>query len=307
MQAETDTRGMGSGRIWIRWLWAVLIIVSAACGSDPAGPTPPPTPPLVTPPVIRFLTVATTGRVEAGDEVTIAAEVDDTDVPPFTLRYEWSANAGTFDGTGQVVKWRAAKGSGGTPVDVVIRLTVVEPYQALENGALVNREYRVTSEAAPFRLNDSEAEIAKMTVTFLVDYFGDSTVSPDACLVDFTDSCRGKEAERKDITGNRSEVVITSARASVASITVNPDRNSALVVAPCHFEDRERDSPRRSISDGQCRLTTVYENGRWWLCTSNFSGTRTFLQSAFGVLAERRQSVYIETPTVAGAVRAVAP
>lgn len=256
-------------------LLAGLVATLGGCSSSPTTPSPPvPNPPaVVTPPTIKSVTTAAT-RVEVDQDVTITADVEDAEKPVTALTFVWSANAGTFSGTGPSVTWRLPKSGATTPVDVVISLTVVEPYQALENGAIVNREHRVTRQAQPFRAHDSRAEISKMVTTFLVDYFGDITVSPDACVVDFSSmgSCaQGKAAERADIADIRANYeAVTKVEVDIRSVTFNGDRTFAEVFAPCVFRSTRNGGTKEAFR-GNCELTAVYETNRWWLCTSRFN------------------------------------
>ena len=80
-------------------------------------------------------------------------------------------------------------------VNVVITLTVIDKYQAVENNVIVEREFRVVGQAAPFRVHDSVTELKELARKFLVDLFGNSQVPPAACLVDFSEV--GKCAKRK--------------------------------------------------------------------------------------------------------------
>jgi hypothetical protein len=265
-----------------RW-WGVLLLVPtvagtllvAGCGRSAGGPTPPPpvpNPPIGTPPVVTAIAIPV-ARVEVDQDVTVTATVQD-DTPVTALTYVWSASAGTISGAGPSVTWRLPKGAGTTPADVTISLTVVEPYQAVENGALVNREHRVTRQASAFRVHDSEAEISRMVRTFLIDYFGNINVSPDACLVDFSDTGRcakGKADERDDIVDIRANYeAITQVLVDIRRVTFNGDRTFADVFAPCVFRSTRKDGTKEAYS-GNCELTAVYENNRWWLCESRFN------------------------------------
>jgi hypothetical protein len=259
-----------------RWNGPLALMLIAgllsACGKSPSGPTPPPpppSPPVITAPVITAVNVATT-RTEVDREIEITAVVEDAEKAPETLLYIWSATAGTFNGAGRTVSWRLPKGEVQTPVDVVISVTVVEPYQAVENNVIVNREHRITREATPLRVHDSAAEISRMAVHFLVDLFGDSSKSPDQCLVDFWPACPGTEAERKDIIENRQYRRITSVDATVKGVSFNGPRTGADVTASCTFRDIELSSGKPDETSGDCVFEAVYHDARWWLCSSRF-------------------------------------
>jgi hypothetical protein len=227
-----------------------------------------------TAPVIRSIRVAAS-RVEVDQDVDVTAEVEDAETNPDQLTYEWTATAGTFTGSGRSVTWRLPKGATETPVNVTVSLVVVERYTEVANSLVLTRENRVTQSAAPFRAHDSDAELRQISIEFLVYLFGNSSVTPPACLVDFSDSCQGKQAELQDIENNRRTFVILSAHATVASVSISGDRMSADVIAPCTFRDREIATGREATSTGDCYLTAVYERERWWLCSSSFlNGSR---------------------------------
>ena len=52
-------------------------------------------------------------------------------------------------------------------------------------------------------------------------------------------------------------------------VTVSPSGLSAQVLAPCMFRARKNDGTREA-SKGDCVLTAVYEQRRWWLCSSHY-------------------------------------
>jgi hypothetical protein len=224
---------------------------------------------VVTAPTIKAVSVGAT-RTEVDREVTLTADVEDAEKAPAALTYIWSADVGTFSGSGMSVTWRLPKGATPTPVNVVVRLTVVEPYQVLEAGQLVNREHRVSRDAEPVRVHDSPGEIIRMVRTFLIDYFGNITVSPDACLVDFTNSCRGKEDERVDIVNIRTNYQsVLEVRVDSPQVLLNGALTFADVSAPCLFRSVHKVTGYEAYA-GDCELTAVYEQGRWWLCSSHF-------------------------------------
>jgi hypothetical protein len=224
---------------------------------------------VVTAPVIQSLTVGAT-RTEVDRDITVTVAVEDAETPPASLTYLWSATAGTVTGSGPSVTWRLPKGAASTPRDVRVTVTVVEPYQVLENNQLVPREHRVTKESDPFRVHDSDTELSAMVRRFLIDLFGNIAISPDACLVDFSDSCQGKADERKDIVNIRTNYqAVEEVRVDATYVTVSPNGLSAHILAPCYFRARQNNGTREA-SRGDCDLTAVYQQGRWWLCSSSY-------------------------------------
>ena len=108
-------------------------------------------------------------------------------------------------------------------VNVVITLTVIDKYQAVENNVIVEREFRVVGQAAPFRVHDSVTELKELARKFLVDLFGNSQVPPAACLVDFSEvgKCAKGADEYEDIVFNRSVVEIQKVIIYSQAVQVN--------------------------------------------------------------------------------------
>ena len=258
---------------------AGLLIFACSSGS-PTWPSKHDTPrpntknTVFTLPVVRAVTTSAT-RAEVDETVTLSAVVEDAETPVSNLSYLWTATAGVVTGNGQTATWRLPKGASATPVDVVVTVRVTERYSTTSaDGQVSQHEHTVSGNAPPIRAHDSAAEVSQLTVSFLVDKFGNSNVPAGACLVDFSDTCaQGKAAELEDIVDNRNRFVILSATAKVVSVAVNSSRTAADVLATCEFRDREIATGKLGLSQGSCILTAIYEQNRWWLCTSNFAGT----------------------------------
>lgn len=251
-----------------------LAAVALSCGGSPGGPGPVPQP-QNQPPVIAGIAVDP-ARVELNEEVSLRATVQDAETPPESLVYEWSADGGTFTGEGASVTWRPPSDAA-TPADFTLRLTVVERYGP-PNASGQQAEHRITASSTPVRVHDSPKELREMSLRFL-ELFADSDKSADECLVDFSDSCRGKESEREDIEENREFYDIRSSSFDFDDVKISQDRMSARMVVECEFRSRVRkcppDQPACVVGStdevsGDCRLTAIYENQRWWLCDSTF-------------------------------------
>ena len=147
--------------------------------------------------------------------MAITSVVEDAETPLAQLTYQWTASAGTISGTGAAATWQMPKGitSG---VDVVITLTVVDTYDAVVNNVVVKQQFVVTKASAAFRVHDSVAEVKALATKFLVDLFGNSSVPPAACVVDFADVCanlpEGKVNELEEIVRHRELVVLTNSQ-----------------------------------------------------------------------------------------------
>lgn len=271
MPVRVDQRRAGVRR----WLAALLLLAATACGGSPNQPDPPPPPPPPPPvvnqvPVVESVTVSAE-RMEADGEITVTAVVRDTETPIDQLRLEWSATAGTFSGTGLSVRWRAPKGPA-TPADYVLTLTVTETY-----GSGQQHVVRGTSNAV--RVHDSPLELSNMGMRFLTD-FADSSISADVAVRDFADSCPGKRDERDQIADNRRKYTIHSASLVPREARVKSPSSGEVRVS-CEFRSTIKncvpsDGPDCKVGAvehvrGDCDLSTIYEQRRWWLCTSNFN------------------------------------
>ena len=264
--------------------WSTLLLVTAAATLAAAcgGPTTPSPPQTSTPPprsndapVISSLTTDSP-RVEADGEVAVTAVVQDVETPIDQLSYQWSAApvAGAFTGAGREVRWRAPRLQK-TPDLYSLSVLVTERYtsggQPAENKA---------SKTVEVHYNDSPSEIMRIGMRFLTELFPTFSVSAEEAVQDFTDSCPGKFAELSDVKQNRINFQIQSGTYTDVAITLNGAKTSAAVSGICTFVDIPMDPSdpnylRRESVKGICNLTAVYENWRWYLCDSRFSGLGT--------------------------------
>jgi hypothetical protein len=260
-----------------------IVILACGCGGSPTGPREIISPPPVdtTPakpneaPVISSLTTAIP-RVEADEEVTVTAVVQDAETPIDQLSYQWSAMPvnGEFSGGGLEVRWRAPRLQK-TPDQYSLSLLVTERYasrgQPAENKVL---------KAVQIHYNDSRSEIMRISMRFLTELFPNFSVPAPAAVQDFSDSCAEKFSELSDVTNNRINFHILSGTYTNVSIDVNAEKTFANVSGLCTFVDIPMDpnnpnhGKRESVS-GVCTLTAVYENWKWFLCSSHFKGIGT--------------------------------
>ena len=215
---------------------------------------------------------------DADEEITVTAVVEDPDTPASQLTYEWRADAGTFSGSGASVTWRAPVFVS-TPGTVTITLTVRDGSPATAAA---------TSKPLSIRVHDSKKEVGDLATQFLTD-FSNSTVAPEVVVRNFTDSCPGSRDELSDVEHNRRCYRIDSHDLGVPDVTVNFDGR-------CAFRDRPGDAcatvnvewrsttissaeecggqpvGTRGVALGVDWIAAVYENSRWWLCSSDFEG-----------------------------------
>jgi hypothetical protein len=231
------------------------------------GPTPSSAPAA---PAVGALT-ASAPRVEAGESVQVSATVDNGGFPADQVKLAWTAspNNGRFSGTGSQVSWQAPGAPADTPDTYTLSLTATARYK----DAGQPKEY-VAAVSVPVHYNDSNREITNISLQFLTD-FTTFSVSPAQCVRNFSDVCPGKADELKDITTNRAEFHILGGDFFVQSITYNPSRTFANIVAPCTFDDIPNKTGIREKVQGICLLTATYQNWAWWLCDSHFKGIAT--------------------------------
>jgi len=231
-------------------------------------------------PVITALTLSTT-TTEINGAVQAQVTVQDAETSADQLKYEWTADRGTFTGEGASLVWHAAN-EPQTPVDARLTVTVVESYEAV-GVAGVAAEHRVSKTSDPIRVHNSTAEISSLVTTFLGD-FANSLVSPEVTVRNFSDSCRGKADELSDVQYNRQNYRILSSSFHVERVTIKTPYNWAEIDAPCAFTSLKLATGETEKVAGTCKLTTTYEQRKWWLCDSHFSGSLIpSFRSFFGI------------------------
>ena len=226
-------------------------------------------------PVIASITVSSP-RVEADQAVVATAFVSDAETPLDQLTYQWSATPvnGTFAGSGPIATWRAPRQQT-TPDLYTLKLLITEKYtsggQPKENSV---------SSTVQVHYNDSPKEITTISMRFLTELFPTYTIPAQQAVADFSDSCSEKTSEYNDVANNRINFQILSGTYSNVSVTPNGDRTFADVSGACVFKDIPKD-PKNALFGktetvtGICTLTAIYENWKWWLCSSHFKGVST--------------------------------
>jgi hypothetical protein len=219
------------------------VMLVASCGGGTTQPSPAPggggngggggggqQPPANTPPQIKSIT-ASDSRIEVGTPVTITAVVEDVETPLANLTYTWGADNGTFTGAGPVVTWTASPDAK-TPADFTLTLTVTERFTILSTPV-----ENVTIGSLKVHVNNSQKELADLSLRFLGN-FANSSVSPQTCTAEFSDSCSGKKAEIADITDNRHDFLILSSDLRTTGVQIASNRQNATVHTACSFTSR---------------------------------------------------------------------
>ena len=264
-----------------RWVCGIALaaasVSATACEQSGATPAPSPVPTTTgngarTPPVIVSLTLSESDTTEVDRDVTVRAEIVDAETTVDKLVLLWSATAGQITGNGPTATWRLPGSTVRTPIDVTITLTVVEAFQAPgADGRVESREFRVVRETPPLRVHDPIVELSEMALGYLVTRYGDAKLGPAECLANFSDRCPGKADELAEITATRARYDNLFAEAQLGRITVDRALGTAEVWAYCRFTSRDIATGQVGTTSGSCRLTAVYEQRRWWLCSSRFS------------------------------------
>jgi len=237
------------------------------------------------PPVITALTIqspqanAPPNFADLNEDVAVSASVTDAETPISQLTFVWTADLGTFTGTGPAVRWRAPAVAA-TPRAVTVTLRVTEAIGGTGGT-------QSTTGTATFSLHNSITEIGDLSRQFLLD-FSDSNLAPSYVVRDFWDGCPGKAEELGDITTNRRDFVILSFTIGPANPVSVGFKAGCVVpkygarsgdgcaVVQCEWHDKEKSTGLLGTTKGPDYLTAVYRNSRWWLCNSDFpSGTHT--------------------------------
>ena len=280
-----------------------VIAIAVACGDGkPTGPTPVPDPgPVVTnaPPVIGKFTVQST-RANAPadfanvlDDVQISVVVTDPEPSSTELKFNWSAAAGTFSGTGRSVIWKAPATVTNLN-DVTLNLEVVETYTSQGK----NVENKVTGSTS-LSLHDSAKEVGDMARQFLLDFSDSFITNIPFIMRNFQPGCYGTAAETSDVTANRENFEIKQWRVDEATTTINfngscpfPGRVSPLgdacslvrtywvSIARRDFDTTKKGDP--SIASGIDHVAAFYypDQKRWRLCDSQYALDANSLRAA---------------------------
>jgi hypothetical protein len=260
-------------------LAALSAVVSARCGDDGSPTRPTPSPTANTPPVIRSVT-SSWNQVDAGRDVEVTVTAEDAETPVETLTYAWSAEAGTFEGQGRTVRWKPPI-DGPVPRDYIVSVTVTESYTG---SAGAPAQHRVTGATPPIRVNDGVREMRQLTETFLND-FANQDASPEFCVRNFSDACRGKRDELEDIENVRNLVEVVGSEYRIETIALNSGwadctapsgpASCAVAVAPVHWTSRVKATGETKHDVGDAVLSGIFDGHQWLLCDSRFFPTET--------------------------------
>jgi hypothetical protein len=263
----------------------VVVRVGNQAGILPGGftyVTPAPNPP----PVITALTAQGTRTnqpanfADLGEDLVVTATVVDNETPIGGLLFEWTADGGTFTGTGPSVQWKAPTGIA-APAQLRLTVRVTEPLTAVLGDGAPALTQSVTA-STTVRVHNSVKEISDLSVRFLVD-FSEQKLTPEEVVRDFWDGCAGKAAELEDVRNNRLGYKITSylignpesATIAFGGRCALDERGDGCVAVPVEWHDIRLADNTPGTTKGTGLLSAVYREARWWLCSSRYQGTST--------------------------------
>ena len=225
------------------------------------------------------------------EAVSVTATVTDTETPTSQLTFAWSADTGTFNGTGLSVTWTAPHAFA-TPATVTLTLTVTEAFQTTGPAGSASGQNKTVGTTA-LRLHDSAKEVGDLAVDFLTAF--SKQLDLNFIMRNFTASCRGTADETNDVIRNQHDFTITAyqlgAPATQASFTGTcpfpaprpPIVGDACANVPAEWHSLVKSNPNDPAlvgHEGQTMNVTgtdvvsaVLENDQWKLCSSNWAQT----------------------------------
>ena len=181
------------------------------------------------------------------EEVSVTAVVQDPDTAPDRLTFEWTADVGSFNGTGATVTWHA-------PTDVSIPKSIVLNLKVSDPGS------NSTTGTVTVSLHDSRKEVGDLSRQFLLD-FSDSSRPASFVVRNFSKSPRceaDRDEEFNEVDANRNTFRITSSNIGPATV------NIGFASRPCSYLPRDGDACASvpSVWDSVCAPGVTCMPGR---------------------------------------------
>lgn len=258
----------------------ITAMAASYCGGTRGTPTSPTSPTTgASIPVVRSVTVNRT-NIEAGDEITISASIDGS-AAPGQLRYIWSVepNAGVLNANGPTLVWQAPSHDP-VPATYVFSVTLAAASDTTAFGATAATSSRnAAASSPPVIVNDARRETISQSEAFLKDA-ADTSVAPDICVRNFTQSCDGTRTVLAQLQSDRTTYSEGSVKYDlqlfVRSIEwpncVAPDgsaRCTLLIYDVEWLRTRKSDNVQERVT-GTEYVQGFYERNRWWLCGARF-------------------------------------
>jgi hypothetical protein len=223
------------------------------------------------------------------EAVSVAASVTDAETPVSQLTFAWSADAGSFTGTGATVTWTAPHGfSTPGPGTVTLTLTVTERFQTTNSSGVIVSGENLTKGTTTVHLHNSQKEVADLAVDFLTAF--SQQMDPLFVVRNFTTSCPGRSDELSDVQHNQVDFTITSWKVGTpdtrilftgtcpfpgrivqgdACAYVPAEWHSLVKSATYHPELKPYIGKTMNVN-GTDLVSAVLENDQWKLCGSNW-------------------------------------
>jgi hypothetical protein len=219
---------------------------------------------------------------DLGETVQVTATVHDDETPIDQLQFVWTADVGTFTGTGPSVTWTAPS-QGTTPADVTLVLQVVEKF-GYPGGPLSYENDAKGS--AVLSLHDSVTEVGHMARQFLLD-FSDSTIPVSVVMQNFDPTCSGTAQETQQVADNRVKFLIFASNIGQPTVSIpfgnsfcsvpvdRIQRGDACSSTPVHWESKQLNNGHTQVATGIDWISAYYrtEAKSWKLCDSQFTGS----------------------------------
>jgi hypothetical protein len=227
------------------------------------------------------------------ETINVTATVTDNETPTSALAFEWTADAGSFTGTGGSVRYQAPRVAGPT----TLRLKITERYMVPDAVGLPVARESTTFGTVVVDVHDSPKEISDMSRDFLL-LFSQSSVAPETVVRNFQDGCgaggRGRQDELQQVRDNRANYLILSSSVGTPRVTVSFDtvspfrsrREDAWAEVDVKWTSRCLKTGDGCPSVGYVRtdegvdwVTARYDarTMRWWLCDSDYQPANNIL------------------------------
>ena len=207
--------------------------------------------------------------------------VTDAETPVSDLTFEWTADAGTFSGTGPSVKWKAPAVFG-SPVTAKITRDGHgavhrdrrhrEPCSERAQG--VGRDERVGARLGEGKRRDGDG---------ISHRFLELVGQPRGrCAVFLRRVPRHGRTSWRTSRTTAPRTLITAHKLGSPGVTINfggacafeSTAGDACISLSCEFTSTVKATGRQAVARGTCYLTSVYRDSKWQLCDSNYDGRK---------------------------------
>jgi hypothetical protein len=221
------------------------------------------------------------------EALSVAATVTDAETPASQLTFTWSADAGTFSGSGPNVTWTAPH-TFSTPGVINLKLTVIERFQGTGSGGQQFVGENQVGRTIQVRQHNSSKEVGDLAVDFLTAF--SQQKDPFTVVGNYSTNCKGRADELADVQHNQVDFTITSwhlgtpdTQVPFAGLCSFPNRIvqgdacayvpaewHSLVKAATYHPDVKPYIGKTMNVTGTDLVSAVLENDQWKLCASNW-------------------------------------